>query len=130
MSQKILLIENDNVFRWRLLHFLEEHNYQILEAEDGTVGLKLARIHHPNLVLSEINLPCLNGYDVFKQFQKYKATASIPFIFLTNRDESEYMSALKVGATDCLSKALPFNQVLERLLPHLKSVRFTDSFTK
>ena len=130
MPQKILLIENDNMFRWRLLHFFEEHNYQILEAENGTVGLELARSHQPNLVLSEINLPCWSGYDVLKQFQKYKATASIPFIFLTNRDESAHISALTVGATDCLSKALPFNQVLERLLPHLKSVRLTDSSTK
>jgi len=130
MPQKILLIENDNIFRWRLLHFLEEHDYQILEAADGAVGLELARIHQPNLVLSEINLPCLNGYDVFKQFQKYKATASIPFIFLTNRDESEHMSALKVGATDCLSKALPFTKVLERLLPHLKNVCLIDSSIK
>lgn len=127
MRPKILLIEHDDIFRWQLLHFLGERNYQILEVKDSIVGLQLARTHQPDLILCEIDLPRFNGYDLLKQLQKDLKTATIPFIFLANRHESERGSALKAGATDFLSKALPFNEVLERLLPHLKIDRLPAS---
>jgi DNA-binding response OmpR family regulator len=130
MHPKILLIEHDNMFRWQLLHFFGERNYQILEAENSTIGLKLARTHQPDLILCEVDLPRFNGYDVLKQLQKDLKTATIPFVFLANRDESERLSALKAGATDFLSKALPFNEVFERLLPHLKLSLPADSSIK
>lgn len=119
MKKKILLIENNAMFRWRLLHFFEERNYQAFEVEDSLQGEVLALAHKPNLVLSAIDLPRFSGYDLLKRFQSNNLIASIPFIFLTNRDESERDLALKSGASDCLSKALPFDAILERLLPYL-----------
>lgn len=119
MKKKILLVENNAMFRWRLLHFLEERDYQALEVEDSLQGVALALVHKPNLVLSEIDLPQFSGYDLLKQFQKNNLIASIPYVFLTNRGEAERDSALKAGASDCLSKALPFDAILERLLPYL-----------
>ncbi|UIE37206.1 response regulator [Leptodesmis sichuanensis] len=121
MHQEILLIEDDYMFRWRLLHFLEDQGYSVLEAENGMAGIKLARNHQPALILCDIGMPQFNGYDVLKQLQKDPKTASIPLIFLTNRGESECSIALKAGAKECLSKALSFEQVLERLLHHLMS---------
>lgn len=127
MRQEILLIEDDNIFRWRLLHFLEAQGYAILEAENGMTGIKLAQNHQPALILCDISMPQFNGYDVLKQLQKDPKTASIPLIFLTNRGESECSVALKAGARDCLSKALSFEQVLERLLPHLVSIPLANN---
>ncbi|HBB34070.1 MAG TPA: hypothetical protein DDZ80_07850 [Cyanobacteria bacterium UBA8803] len=119
--QEILLIEDDTNFRWRLLHFLEDRGYAVLDAENGMQGIKLALNHQPDLILCDIGMPQYNGYDVLKQLQKDQKTASIPFIFFTNRGDSECSIALNAGANDCLSKALSFEQVLERLLPHLRS---------
>jgi CheY-like chemotaxis protein len=127
MRQEILLIEDDNMFRWRLLHFLEDQGYAILEAENGMTGIKLAQNHQPAVILCGISMPQFNGYDVLKQLQKDPKTASIPLIFLTNRGESECSVALKAGARDCLSKALSFEQVLERLLPHLASIPLANN---
>lgn len=84
------------------------------------IGIKLAQTHQPAVILCDISMPQFNGYDVLKQLQRDPKTASIPLIFLTNRGESECSVALKVGARDCLSKALSFEQVLERVLPYLK----------
>lgn len=127
MRQKILMIENDEVFRWQLLHFLGDHYYRTIEAEDGLTGLKLARDHQPDLVLCAINMPCYSGYDVLRLFRQHQELSSIPFVFLTRRGEYERKVALHAGATDLLTKALSFNQVLKRLRLHLKDAHYTDS---
>lgn len=127
MRQTILVIENDEVFRWQLMHFLGDHHYSTLEAEDGLTGIKLARTHKPDLVLCAINMPCYGGYDVLRLFRQHQVLDSIPFIFLTRRGEYEHKVALHAGAADLLTKALSFTQVLERLRLHLKDVHYADS---
>ncbi|MBW4622349.1 MAG: response regulator transcription factor [Cyanosarcina radialis HA8281-LM2] len=124
--KKILLIEDNDMFRWRLLHFLESQGYSILEAEEGGKGIKLAQSDRPDLIMCDINMPRLNGYDVLKQLHKSQITASIPFIFLTNRGADECNIALQAGAKDYLSKALSFEQILERIRPHLRVVYIAD----
>ncbi len=118
--QKILLIEDNDMFRWQLLHFFQDQGFAILEAEDGIEGITLAQSHQPDLILCDISMPRFNGYDVLKNLQRNQATAAIPLIFLTNWGESERDFAVKAGAKDCLSKACSLNQVLQRMLPHLK----------
>jgi signal transduction histidine kinase/CheY-like chemotaxis protein len=81
---KILIIEDEQSTRYVLRHMLEaEGDYELLEAEDGTEGLRLAQAERPDLVLLDLNLPQLNGFEVFKTLKGDPATSAIPILVLT-----------------------------------------------
>jgi len=106
---RILILEDDENVRLPLLDLLEAENYEVLSASDGRSGVDLARKEKPDLVLSDIMMPELDGYGVFEALQKDPLTAVIPFIFLTAKtDQSDIREGLGLGADDYITK--PFDQ--------------------
>lgn len=106
--KKILLIEDDNLFRSIICQLLITKPYQVITAENGQVGLRLAAELEPDLIISDMYMPYLNGDEVLKQLRASLKTAKIPFILLTSENDSNKRSyALRLGVNDYLVK--PFN---------------------
>ena len=120
---KILLVEDDSFLLGMYATKFELEGFQVIVAEDGEKAVRMALKELPDVVLLDIILPKLNGFDVLKQLKAEATTAKIPVILLTNlsqRDEIE--RGLKMGAEDYLIKAhfMP-SEVVEKIKKILSS---------
>ena len=83
MSKRILIVE-DNDLNMKLLHdLLEAHGYATLQTKDGMEALKLARLHHPDLILMDIQLPDVSGLEVTKWIKEDDDLKTVPIIAVT-----------------------------------------------
>jgi len=103
--KKILFIEDEQTLQKTLGDFLEREEYKAISALDGEIGLKLARIEKPDLILLDLVLPKMHGLDVLKALKEDPATRRIPVIILTNMEGIEEINkAIELGATTYLVK--------------------------
>lgn len=108
--KKILLIEDHTEIRENTAEILSLSNYEVIEAENGKVGVEMAKTQHPDLIICDIMMPQLDGYGVLHMLSKNPETAGIPFIFLTAKSEKEdFRKGMKLGADDYLIK--PFDEL-------------------
>lgn len=106
----VLIIEDNEDIRESTAEILELANYEVLEANNGKVGVELATTHIPDLILCDIMMPELDGYGVLYMLSKNPKTAIIPFIFLTAKAERiDMRKGMEMGADDYLTK--PFDDV-------------------
>lgn len=104
----ILVIEDDANLCSSIAEILTDEGFDTLQAENGLVGVELAKKHHPDLIICDIMMPKLDGYGVLLELRGNAATALIPFIFLTAVVEKTGMRrGMEMGADDYLTK--PFN---------------------
>jgi DNA-binding response OmpR family regulator len=102
----ILLVEDDTFLAGMYVTKLTMETYQAELATDGKLGLEKARKLKPNLILLDILLPKMNGFEVLHQLKDDPATRDIPVILLTNLGQkSDVLRGLDLGATDYLIKA-------------------------
>jgi CRP-like cAMP-binding protein/CheY-like chemotaxis protein len=110
MSIKILIIEDTTDIREGVVEILELAGHTVYAAENGKIGVELAKVYQPDLVLCDIMMPELDGYGVLFMLSKLPETANIPFIFLTAKAERvDLRKAMEMGADDYLTK--PFDDV-------------------
>lgn len=113
----ILVIEDDQFIREGLIDLLEVEGFRVLVAENGLVGVTQAQQHLPDLILSDINMPKLDGYGVLKAVKSAASTASIPFVFMSATVEPEELErGVTLGANAYIPK--PFR--VEALLTTVK----------
>jgi len=106
MAQKILVIEDDKFLRKVIVRKLSDEGYEIIEAIDGEKGLIVAREEKPDLILLDLVLPEIDGFEVLSELKKDKDTFEIPVIILSNLGEKKNVEkGIKMGATDYLIKA-------------------------
>ena len=106
----ILLIEDNPDMRENTTEILELAHYNVVTAENGKQGIKLAQESSPDLIICDIMMPELDGYGVLHLLSKEPSTASIPFIFLTAKAEkTDYRKGMTLGADDYLTK--PYDDV-------------------
>lgn len=91
--KRILLIDDDIEIRDNIAEILEMENYQVITAENGMMGMGRAIIWEPDLIISDVTMPELNGFEMLKELQKSVKTGQIPFIFLTARSDKDYINA-------------------------------------
>ena len=119
--KKILLIEDNPEIRENTAEILLLANYQVLEAENGRIGVDLARKEHPDLIICDIMMPQLDGSGVLHLLSKDPATSSIPFIFLTAKSEKEdFRKGMNLGADDYLTKPFDDVELLDAIEMRLK----------
>ncbi len=106
--QKILIIDDDPGVRDQVVKILQYEGFHPINADNGRIGIELARAHGPDLILCDVVMPELNGYGVLVEIRADPLTADIPFIFLTGKTAQEDVrQGMKFGADDYLTK--PFN---------------------
>ena len=107
--KKILLIEDDPILRENTAELLVLSNYTVVIASNGNLGVVLALKERPDIVVCDIMMPELDGYDVLNALSKNKSTKYIPFIFLSAKTErKDVRKGMDLGADDYITK--PFNE--------------------
>lgn len=116
-----ILIVDDLVENIRFLSdFLTARNYQVRKAINGKTALMAIQAFPPDLILLDINMPDLNGYEVCRQLKANPKTQSIPIIFLSAADaEEDKVKALQVGGADYITKPFQLEEVLVRVRSQL-----------
>ncbi|MEI6045334.1 MAG: EAL domain-containing protein [Chloroflexota bacterium] len=119
--KKILVIEDEEYIRSNILTLLELEGFEPLEAENGLVGVKVAREQRPDLIICDVMMPELDGYSVLADLRQDLATATIPFIFLTAKAEkAELRRGMVLGADDYITKPFTKNELLEAINSRLE----------
>jgi len=106
MPKTILFIEDESALQKTFGDILKQEGYEMISALDGEVGLRLAKEKKPDLILLDLILPRVHGFDVLKKLKEDKETKEIPVIVLTNLEGiGDVDKALEMGATTYLVKA-------------------------
>jgi len=122
MSKKILIIEDDKFLRELIVKKLVKEGYEISEAVDGEEGIKKVKEEKPDLVLLDLILPGIDGFEVLSRTKEDPALSQIPVIILSNLGQKEEVErGLKLGAIDYLIKAhFTPGEIIEKIRVILK----------
>jgi two-component system, OmpR family, alkaline phosphatase synthesis response regulator PhoP len=119
-TKTILVIEDERVTRMTLLEFLTNEGFTAIGAENGAAGVQSALENLPDLIICDIMMPDLDGYDVLTTLQRNAETARIPFIFLTMSASVEgCQQSLEMGADDYLAKPVSSEQLRRSIAAQL-----------
>ena len=114
MAKTVLIVEDERAIVEILKFNLKREGYETLEALDGQTGLQLAQTEDPDLILLDVMLPKMNGFDICKTLRAENRTT--PIIMLTARGEEEdRVQGLKLGADDYIVKPFSIRELLARI---------------
>ena len=105
MSKKVLIVDDSPTEVHKLTTILNKHGYNVVVAENGEKGVKSVKSESPDLVLMDIVMPGMNGFQATRQIFKNKETSHIPVIIVTTKDqETDRMWGARQGAKAFLTK--------------------------
>ncbi len=123
MPDKILVVEDEPVLRETLEYNLVHQEYTVVTAGDGLKALEKARAEKPDLILLDIMLPKMDGFEVCRILRQ---EMNVPILMITARsDEIDKVVGLEVGADDYLTKPFSMRELLARVKALLRRVRLT-----
>lgn len=112
----VLVAEDSLVVRAVLRRQLEEHGYEVVEADDGAEALRLARERLPHVILLDVEMPRLDGHQVLAELKNDPRLSDTPVVFLTGRTKTEdVVEALRLGAHDYLRKPFDHAELIARV---------------
>ncbi len=118
-SAKILIVEDDKFLRGLIVQKLDREGYTVIEAIDGEDGIKKVEEEKPNLVLLDLIMPGVDGFQVLKKIKSDPKLQSIPVIILSNLgQEEDIQKGLAAGACDFLIKA---HNTLEEIVAKIQN---------
>jgi DNA-binding response OmpR family regulator len=124
---RLVVIEDDKFLRQLIMRKLTKEGFIVVEAEDGATGLDAIRSELPQLVLLDILLPGMSGFDVLAEIKNDKKLAGVPVVMLSNLGQKEEIERAKsLGATDFLVKA---KFTPGEIVTHIKGI-LKDSFAQ
>lgn len=119
-TAKILIVKDDPINLEALCDVLDNAGYQIMGVEDGESALHQAEQFHPDLILLDVILPGMDGFETCRCLKTNEKTRDIPVIFVTSLDDPEDIAqGFEVGAVDYVTKPLRYQEVLARINTHL-----------
>jgi DNA-binding response OmpR family regulator len=117
---KILVVEDDTTLLEMVKYNLMRQKYEVLAAEDGRTGLQLARKERPDLIILDVMLPLMDGFEVCRTLRK---EMSVPVLMLTARtEEIDKIVGLEMGADDYITKPFSMRELMARVKAHLRRV--------
>ena len=122
MQEKILVVEDDPTLQETLAYNLERQGYAVSTTGDGQTALGLAEQTKPDLVVLDVMLPSMDGFEVCRILRK---KSNVPILMLTARDdEIDRVLGLEMGADDYLTKPFSMREFIARVKAQLRRVRF------
>ena len=110
---RILIVDDSPTEMYKLTGMLEKHGHVVLKAENGADGVALARQEKPDVVLMDIVMPGLNGFQATRQLTKDPETGNIPVIVVTTKDqETDMVWAQRQGSNGYLTKPVDEEQLI------------------
>lgn len=129
--ERILVIEDEESVRTSICDLLTGVGYDVLEAGNGRSGLELINTNYPDLIISDIMMPEMDGHAVLEEVQKNPLTSAIPFIFLTAKvNLSDMRTAMNMGADDYITKPFRLGDLLKAINTRLEKKRRLDEKIK
>ncbi|MGW1454001.1 response regulator [Salegentibacter agarivorans] len=126
--KKILLIEDDVTVRENTAELLELSNYEVVTAPDGKKGVDKAKKEIPDIIVCDIMMPELDGYDVLTRLSEDSETKGIPFIFLSAKTEhKDVRRGMDLGADDYLTKPFEEEDLLSAIESRLAKVEILQA---
>lgn len=124
-KQRILVVEDDLDTADMLRAYFEGQGYEVMTAAWGNDALQLCQEIVPDLVIQDIRLPDINGYEVTRQLRRNVRTQQIPVIFLTEkRERADRIAGLKLGAVDYITKPFDMQELRLRVRNALRRARY------
>jgi len=115
-ARKILLVDDEAGFAELLRDLLEMDNYEVQLAHDGQEGLDKLQEYLPDVIISDVVMPRLSGFEMFKKIKATPETSKIPFLFITGFQDDRVLSeARKIGIFGILKKPIDIEQIESRL---------------
>ncbi len=128
MKKKILIIEDETDIRNDLMRALIISGYEVFSAENGKIGVEVAKSKRPNLIISDIMMPELDGYGVLEELQKSPETNTIPFIFLSAKSaRGDIRSGMNLGADDYVTKPFDIDELISAVHKRLEKQQSVQS---
>ncbi len=119
-EERILLVDDNPLNLQVLMETLQSRESRLLVAKNGETALTISRKTHPDLILLDIMMPGMDGYEVIRQLKADNKTADIPVIFLSALDQTgDKVKGLELGAVDYVTKPFQAEEVLARVDTHL-----------
>lgn len=119
-SVSILIVDDQPTNLKVLLSFLKEHGFDIHIAENGNRALQVLENYQPDLILLDVMMPGMDGFETCRQIKKNEKTVSIPIIFMTALDSVEdKVAGFEAGGVDYITKPLQQVEVLARINTHI-----------
>lgn len=118
---KLLVIEDSEDLLRDVVEMLSLEGFETYSAENGQVGVEMALKHQPDLILCDIRMPLMNGYEVLKEIRKQPGMTNLPFIFLTARTgHDEIRFGMGLGADDYLTKPFTAEELIKAINARLR----------
>ena len=115
-THKILVVDDSATARNHFADLFADHGYQVITAEDGAEALRKARDERPSLVLLDVVMPGLSGYQVTRTLSRDPSTQDIPVLICTGKSgETDRIWGMRQGARDYLVKPVPDQELLARV---------------
>lgn len=116
ISKKVLIIEDDPSFLRAVSHIIEKEGYSVITASNGMTGLRMAKEDKPDLLILDVMLPGLDGFEICSRLRNEPQTAKLPIIMLSAKgQETDKTTGLKVGANEYLTKPVDRALLLEKV---------------
>ena len=116
IAKSILIIEDDPSFSRAINHIVEKEGYNVDTASNGMTGLRMVKENPPDLLILDVMLPGLDGFEICSQLRGEPTTASLPIIMLSAKgQETDKETGLKVGANEYLTKPVNRELLLETI---------------
>ncbi|MFH0733504.1 MAG: response regulator [bacterium] len=120
-TKTVLIVEDDQNLRMNLEDILQFNGFNTLSAKNGYEGYKLALVKEPDIIISDIRMPQMDGLELLKKLQENSITSFIPFIFLSAKVELQDIRAgMALGADDYITKPFKIDDVLNTISSRLR----------
>ena len=113
---RVLIVDDSPTEMYRFKEILKRYGYGIIEAKNGAEGVAKAREEKPDVVLMDVVMPGMNGFQATRQLSKEDSTATIPIVLLTTKGaETDKVWGMRQGATDYIVKPVKEDDLVNRL---------------
>ncbi len=113
---KVLIVDDSPTETHKLTSMLEKHGHSVVSAGNGTAGVSCAKAELPDVVLMDVVMPGLNGFQATRQLSKAKETANIPVIMVTTKDqETDRVWGMRQGAKAYLTKPIEESELIKTI---------------
>jgi two-component system sensor histidine kinase/response regulator len=123
----VLVVEDDEAVRQTVADMLELNDYECVQAIDGSEGLALARLHRPSVIMSDIEMPRVNGFELLRQIRADQDLRTIPVIMVTAKvDRTASRQGMDLGADDYITKPFTEDELIHSIEARLEKKELLD----
>ncbi len=116
MAVKVLVADDEVHIMTLIKYKLRDAGYIVISAEDGKKALELAKTENPDIILLDVMMPYMTGYEVLDELRKYEPTKNIPVVMLTAKSfQHEIDEGITRGADDYITKPFSPNDLVQRV---------------